>query len=58
VVAQVDLLAGFAALDDDHAIEVRAPSSHDGPCTNHLENTSPPCELALAGPFVFSGRTR
>jgi hypothetical protein len=57
LVAQVDLLAGFAALDDDHAIEVRAPSSHDGTCTNHLENTSPPCELALAGPFAFSGRT-
>jgi hypothetical protein len=57
LVAQVDLLAGFAALDDDHAIEVREPSSHDGTCSNHLEDTSPPCELALAGPFAFSGRT-
>jgi hypothetical protein len=57
LVAQDDLLAGFAALDDDHAIEVRAPSTHDGTCTNHLEATSPPCELALAGPLAFSGRT-
>jgi hypothetical protein len=46
LVRQVDLLAGFAALDDDHAIEVREPSSHDGTRSNHLENTSPPCELA------------
>ena len=57
LVAHADLLAGFAALDDDHAIEVRTPSTHDGTCTNHIEGTSPPCELALAGPFAFSGRT-
>jgi hypothetical protein len=58
LVAQDDLLAGFAALDDAHAIEVREPSSHDGNCSNHVENSSPACELALAGPFAFSGRTR
>lgn len=57
LVAQADVLTGFAALDDDHAIEVRAPNSHDGTCINHIENTSPPCELALAGPLAFSGRT-
>jgi hypothetical protein len=54
---QADVLTGFAALHDDDAIEVRAPSTHDGTCINHIENTSPPCELALAGPFAFSGRT-
>jgi hypothetical protein len=56
LVAQDDLLAGFAALDDAHAIEVREPLTDDGTCANHLENTSPACELALAGPFAFSGR--
>jgi hypothetical protein len=51
-----DLLTGFAALHEDDAIEVRAPESHDGNCTNHIENTSPPCELVLAGPFAFMRR--
>jgi hypothetical protein len=56
-VPQADVLTGFAALHDDAAIEVRAPSTNDGTCINHIENTTPPCELALAGPFAFSGRT-
>jgi hypothetical protein len=52
-VTQRDLLTGFAALHDGDAIEVRAPGSHDGDCTNHLEGTSPTCLLALTGPLAF-----
>ena len=55
---QADVLTGFAARHDDDAIEVRAPASHDGTCINHVEGTSPSCELALAGPLAFSGRRR
>jgi hypothetical protein len=57
-VAERDLLTGFAALDDGHAIEVRAPGSHDGDCTNHIEGTSPTCLLALTGPLAFAPARR
>lgn len=52
-VPQADILTGFAALHDDDAIEVRAPNTHDGTCINHVEGSSPSCELALAGPLAF-----
>lgn len=51
--ARRDLLTGFAALPDDGAIEVQAPETHDGTCTNHLEGTSPVCDLVLTGPLPF-----
>ena len=53
-----DLLPGFAAQGDDHAIEVRAPASRDGTCINALEGTSPACELGLTGPLAFTGGRR
>jgi hypothetical protein len=56
--AQPDLLTGFAALHDDDAIEVRAPESHDGNCTNHLAGTSPACELVRTGPLPFAAAGR
>jgi hypothetical protein len=53
---QTDLLTGFAALDDDGAIEVTAPEGNDGNCTNHVENSSPVCQLVLSGPLAFKLR--
>jgi hypothetical protein len=56
--AQPHLLTGFAALHDDDAIEVQAPESHDGNCTNHLQGTSPACELVRTGPLTFAAAGR
>jgi hypothetical protein len=56
--AQRALLTGFAALHDDDAIEVQAPESHDGNCTNHLEGTSPACDLVRTGPLTFAAVRR
>jgi hypothetical protein len=53
-VAQRDLLTGFAALHDDDAIEVQAPESRDGNCTNHIPGSSPACALVLTGPLAFA----
>jgi hypothetical protein len=51
---QRDLLTGFAALHDGDAIEVRAPETHDGTCTNHLQGTGPGWDLVLTGPLTFA----
>jgi hypothetical protein len=47
-----DLLTGFAALDDDHALEVSAPTRNEEDCTYH-EPRSPPCQLVRVGPIRF-----
>lgn len=49
-----DLLTGFAALDDDHAVEVSAPEvrPQQENCTYH-EPKSPPCQLVRVGPIRF-----
>jgi hypothetical protein len=47
------LVTGFAALDDDEAVEVTAPQTHDGDCTNSIEGTSPACLLVRTGPLAF-----
>jgi hypothetical protein len=65
-----DLVTGFAALDDNHAVEVAAPTRLNEPgsisageedCTfesrranEALHNTPPPCLLVRVGPIRFS----
>jgi hypothetical protein len=65
-----DLVTGFAALDDDHAVEVAAPTRLNEPgsvsageenCTfesrranESLQNTPPLCILVHVGPIRFS----
>jgi hypothetical protein len=51
---QQDVLVGFAAEDDNHAVEISAPEGGDGDCINDLPGTDPPCELTRVGPIVFS----
>jgi hypothetical protein len=65
-----DLVTGFAALDDDHAVEIAAPTRYirsESPseldCTREsrdtheaLRETSPLCELVRVGPIRFSRR--
>jgi hypothetical protein len=51
--AQRDVLVGFAAEDDDHAVEISAPTGEDGECIYPLQGTNPPCELSRVGPIVF-----
>jgi hypothetical protein len=53
-----DLITGFAALDDDHAVEVSAPQrSSENPsgedCTRSEQKPPPPCELVRVGPIRF-----
>jgi hypothetical protein len=56
---QQDVLVGFAAEDDDHAVEVSAPEGEGGDCIDALPGTNPPCELARVGPIAFkAGRGR
>jgi len=52
-VSQRDVLVGFAAEDDNHAVEISAPAGADGDCINPLQGTDPPCELTRVGPIVF-----
>ena len=51
--AQRDVLAGFAAEDDDRVVEIGAPAGEDGNCINALPETNPPCELTRVGPIAF-----
>jgi hypothetical protein len=56
---QRDVLTGFAAEDDDRAVEVSAPAGEDGDCVNSLQGTDPACELERVGPIEFGpGRGR
>jgi len=51
-----DLLTGFAALDDDHAVEVSAPEvGFQEDCTRREPNpkTHPRCQLVRVGPIRF-----
>jgi hypothetical protein len=48
------LLTGFAAVDDNHAVEVTAPErAFQEDCTRHERETHPPCQLVRVGPIRF-----
>jgi hypothetical protein len=49
---QPDPLAGFAAVDADHALEIREPERGSGRCDNYA-GARPSCALTLAGPLPF-----
>jgi hypothetical protein len=49
-----DLLTGFAAIDDNHAVEVTAPErAFEEDCTHHKQDTHPRCQLVRVGPIRF-----
>jgi hypothetical protein len=49
-----DLLTGFAAVDDNHAVEVAAPErAFQEDCTRHERATHPQCQLVRVGPIRF-----
>jgi hypothetical protein len=56
-----DLLTGFAALDDNHAVEVSAPTrffhQESGflgeDCTHYEREPRPQCQLVRVGPIRF-----
>lgn len=49
-----DLLTGFAAIDDNRAVEVTAPErASQEECTHHEQDSVPPCDLVRVGPIRF-----
>jgi hypothetical protein len=54
LVPERDELTGFSARSDDEAIEVRAPQSAGGTCTNHVQGAHPACELVITSRLSFT----